>query len=357
MLRMVMTLLTGLYLTFAGIGVALAQDKAAATPTKPFRIYMAAWRGCEEACQGFIDYIQESGVPAEVIVRDAKTDKKALTGFIDEVKQTRPDLVITWGTTVTLQMVGTYDAPDQSRFIGDIPSIFMVVADPVEAKIVKSYESSGRPYVSGTRNRVPEITQLKAMLEYRPFKRFAIIYNEDELNSKLNAEVVKRAADELGIDLVMLPMPLKNGKPDPADIPQLIQEAADRGAEFLYIGSSSFISVHDDIYTEAALKVGIPVASSYETSVTESAALLAVASKYSMVGRLAGYQAKRMLVDKMKPIDLPIAALDRHSYVINMKTAAALKLYPPMTLLSYAEIVNQPGQPGQSPQPGQSGQP
>ncbi|MCL6707098.1 ABC transporter substrate-binding protein [Pseudomonas sp. R2.Fl] len=317
--------------------LAMAQDTG-----KRFTIYMAAWRGCEEACQGFVDYVKESGMPADVLIRDAKTDKTALPKFVEEVKRTRPDLVVTWGTNVTAEMVGTYDAPDQSKYIGDVPSIFMVVADPVEAKIAKSYESSGRPYVSGTRNRVPEVTQLKAMLEYRPFKRFGIIYNENELNSKLNAEVVKRAADELGLELVMLPMPLTNGEPDPNDIPQLIQEAADRGVEFLYIGSSSFITVNADIYTEAAIKAGIPVASSYETSVTESSALLAVASKYGMIGRLAGYQAKRILMDKIKPIDLPIAALDRHSYVVNMKTAAALKLYPPMTLLSYAEIVNPP---------------
>lgn len=317
-------------------GSAMAQDAGR------FTIYMAAWRGCEEACQGFVDYVRESGMPADVLIRDAKTDKAVLPKFVEEVKQTRPDLVITWGTNVTAEMLGTYDAPDQSKYIGDIPSIFMVVADPVEAKIAKSYESSGRTYVSGTRNRVPEVTQLKAMLEYRPFKRFGIIYNENELNSKLNAEVVKRAADELELELVMLPMPLKNGEPDANDIPQLIQEAADRGVEFLYIGSSSFITVNADVYTEAAIEAGIPVASSYETSVTQSSALLAVASKYRMIGRLAGYQAKRILVDKIKPIDLPIAALDRHSYIVNMKTAAALKLYPPMTLLSYAEIVNPP---------------
>lgn len=334
----------GLCVLMLGLASATQAQQATGTPEKRFTIYMAAWRGCEEACQGFIDYVKESGMPADVVIRDAKTDKTVLPDFVREVKETRPDLVVTWGTTVTAEMIGPYEAADSSKYIGDIPSIFMIVADPVEAKIAKSFESSGREFVSGTRNRVPEIIQLKAMLEYRPFKRFGIIYNENELNSKLNADVVKRAADELGLDLVMLPMPLHGGEPDAKDIPDLIQEAADRGVEFLYIGSSSFISVNADIYTQTAVKLGIPVASSYETSVTESSGLLAIASKYGMVGRLAGYQAKRILVDGIKPIDLPIAALDRHSYIINIKTAAELKLYPPMTLLSYAEIVNQRGE-------------
>lgn len=329
-----------LALSLSCAGAPLAQT---APKDKRFTIYMAAWRGCEDACQGFVDYIKESGMPADVLIRDAKTDKNTLSQFVKEVKTTRPDLVIAWGTNVAVQMIGPYDAPDPSKFIGDIPSIFMIVADPVEAKITRGQETSGRAYVTGTRNRVSESIQLKAMLEYRPFKRFGIIYNENELNSKVNADVVKRAADELGLDLVMLPMPLHNGVPLREDIPGLVQEAADRGVEFLYIGSSSFISVNADIYTATAVQLGIPVASSYETSVTDSSALLAIASKYSMVGRLAGYQAKRILMDHVKADDLPIAALDRHSYIINMKTAAALKLYPPMTLLSYAEIVNQPG--------------
>ncbi|WP_105436992.1 ABC transporter substrate-binding protein [Neorhizobium sp. T25_13] len=342
-----MTLIRRLIGIGAMLALLLSSASAVLAQTAPkdkrFTIYMAAWRGCEDACQGFVDYIKESGMPADVLIRDAKTDKNTLGQFVKEVKTTRPDLVIAWGTNVAAQMIGPYDAPDPSRFIGDIPSIFMIVADPVEAKITRGQEISGRAYVTGTRNRVSESIQLKAMLEYRPFKRFGIIYNENELNSKVNADVVKRAADELGLDLVMLPMPLHNGVPLREDIPGLVQEAADRGVEFLYIGSSSFISVNADIYTETAVQLGIPVASSYETSVTDSSALLAIASKYSMVGRLAGYQAKRILMDHVKADDLPIAALDRHSYIINMKTAAALKLYPPMTLLSYAEIVNQPG--------------
>lgn len=311
---------------------------------KPFTIYMALWRGCEDACRGFVDYIEEHNIPARVIMRDAKTDKSVLPAFVQEVKELAPDLLVTWGTNVTSGMLGPYDAPDPSRYVRNIPSIFMIVADPVEARITRSLDYSGRDFVTGTNNRVPEIVQLKAMLEYRPFKRFGIIYNEDELNAKLNVEVVRHAAAQLDLDVVVLPVPLRDGKPRKDDLPYLVQEAADRGVEFLYIGSSSFLLINADTYTESAIRAGIPVASSYEGAVKDSSALLAITSKYALIGRLAGLQAKRILVDKIKPGNLPIAALDRHSYLINMKTAEALELYPPMSLLGYAEIIDRNGQ-------------
>ena len=46
-------------------------------------------------------------------------------------------------------------SPDYSR-ITQIPVVFMIVADPVGAGIIQTYESSGRTNITGTRNRVPE---------------------------------------------------------------------------------------------------------------------------------------------------------------------------------------------------------
>lgn len=71
-----------------------------------------------------------------------------------------------------------------------------------------------------------------------------------------------------------------------------------------------------------------------------SNALLAVASRYYSVGKLAAYQPKLILIDNSKPIDLPVLSLSRYSYVLNMDTARKLNLHPPILLLRYAEIVH-----------------
>ena len=127
-----------------------------AQANKEFTIYMVFWRGCEEACRGFKEYIAESGIDAELVMRNADRDKGKLPGYVEEARALNADLVVTWGTSVTRGIAGTLSDQGNPRFINDIPLVFMVVADPIGSKVIVSYEKSGRDNVTGTRNRVPE---------------------------------------------------------------------------------------------------------------------------------------------------------------------------------------------------------
>jgi putative ABC transport system substrate-binding protein len=90
----------------------------------------------------------------------------------------------------------------------------------------------------------------------------------------------------------------------------------------------------------AAVENRLPVISPYERLVRESQALISVAARYYDVGRLAGRQAERILVDDAVPGDLPVARMTDFAVVINLEVAKALKLFPPMGLLQVAETVN-----------------
>jgi putative ABC transport system substrate-binding protein len=308
---------------------------------EPYTVYMVVWRGCEEACKGFQDYFREEKIDADIVVRDAERNKSRLPDFVREAKQMNADLVITWGTSVTVGMVGTINDYDPERHITEIPVVFMIVADPIGAGIIESYTTSGRLNITGTRNRVPEEVQMKAIRSYRHFKRLGILYNSNELNSLLNLEKIRNLAAEMQFDLIERSVDLdKNGKPDIASVPQKVSELKSQEVEFIYVGSSSFLMRNRDYVTQSALDQGVPMASAYEAMAKTSNALLAVASRYYSVGKLAGFQAKQILIDKNKPIDLPVLSLSRYSYVINMETARKLKLYPPIALLRYAEIVH-----------------
>ena len=312
-----------------------------AANAEPYTIYMAVWRGCEEACEGFQDYIREEKIDVNIVVRDAERDKSRLPGFVREAKQLDADLVVTWGTSVTVGMVGTINDHDPERHITDTPVVFMIVADPVGAGIIKSYSSSGRPNITGTRNRVPEEVQINPIRSYRYFKRLGILYNSNELNSVLNLQNIRNLAKKMRFDLFERAVDLdENGKPILASVPIKISELRNREVEFIYVGSSSFLMQNSDYVTQSALDQGVPIVSAYEAMAKTSNALLAVASRYYSVGKLAGYQAKLILIDKSKPIDLPVLSLSRYSYLINMDTARKLKLYPPIDLLRYAEIVH-----------------
>ncbi len=57
---------------------------------KEFTIYMVFWRGCEEACEGFKEYIEENGIDAELVIRNANRDKGKLPGYVEEARALEP---------------------------------------------------------------------------------------------------------------------------------------------------------------------------------------------------------------------------------------------------------------------------
>jgi putative ABC transport system substrate-binding protein len=322
--------------------VPAAQAQSSETVRDPLQIVMVVWRGCEEACRGFQDYLADSGIDAEITVHDVGRERELLPGLVEEVRTLQPDLLVTWGTSVTLGMIGTLD-DDGTDVVTDVPTVFMIVADPVGARIVESYERSGRPLITGTRNRVPEETQLRVLADYLPFTRIGLIYNDNELNALLKAAEVRKVATEQGIEVVE--RVLANdaaGSPLIEDIPQAIADIAAQDVDFLYIGSSSFIVANADLFTSVALEHRLPVATAYEAMVRDSQALIALASPYYNVGQLAGYQAEQILTHGQTPGDLEVLGLDRFTVLVNIETARALELYPPLLLLRYAEIVGAP---------------
>src|SRR2546429_1869128 len=85
--------------------LALAQEAAASSrraPSKPFRIYAITFRGRTDVEKGFEDYFASRKVPVQITYRDMNRDSSRMPRFIQEIRTTRPDLIYTWGTTVTL---------------------------------------------------------------------------------------------------------------------------------------------------------------------------------------------------------------------------------------------------------------
>ena len=156
-----------------------------------YKIMIATWRGCEEACVGFQDYLVEHGVDGEFIVRDARQKSESLPKFLAEARTKDVDLILTWGTSVTRGIAGTLSELDNPNLNHDVPIVFMIVADPVGAGIVESLDHTGRSNVTGTYNRVPENAIIETIRTYLPnFKRLGLLYNSDEENSVLKRDEV-----------------------------------------------------------------------------------------------------------------------------------------------------------------------
>lgn len=305
-------------------------------------IHAIFWKGCEELCRGFQSYIADKKINAEFTIKDAAQDKTKLPGFLAEARAAKADLILTWGTSVTLGIAGTLNDTDDPRFNNDIPLVFTGVADPVGAGIVQSLESTSRKNITGTFNRVPEAVNIATIRSYLPrFKRLGLLYNANETNSLIKRDEISALATTMNFELVALELPLGDeGTPRAADIPARMVELKDQGVDFIYLGSSSFLDANRDIFTGSAVDNGIPVLSPYERLVRNSHALLSIAADYYNLGRLAARQAEKILIEGRVPGDIPVERMTEFAYVINMDVARRLNLYPPVEILQIAETVN-----------------
>ncbi|HAW33560.1 MAG TPA: hypothetical protein DCX19_02840, partial [Alphaproteobacteria bacterium] len=174
---------------------------AAAAPAK---VYMVLWDGCEEACRGFVDYLQSVRLPVDIARRDLKKDASGVPELVDEVKRTKPDLLVTWGTMATLEMLGTENGADGSRY-GGMPAVFMVVSQPVESGLVSSLSAQGRNITGVTH--LPDLyEQLQSARRVLPFKRLGVIYNPAETNARVAVAGLKKYADVMRFELIARPV-------------------------------------------------------------------------------------------------------------------------------------------------------
>ena len=312
---------------------------AAETQHKPFRIYMALWRGWEEAAQGFKDYFVNQGIPVEFIVRDAAQDKSKLAGFVAEAKSLDVDLVFTWGTTVSLEMLGSAANVDSERHITQIPAVFAIVSQPVAAGLVPSLASSGRN-ITGTTYLVSVETQIGLMQSYRRFKHLGMVYNPMERNSLVAIDEINGFGRQLGFGLTALPVDVESGRPVASSIPDKVAALKAAGVEMLYIPPDTFLNVNRDLLTSAALAQGLPSFAAAENPVRDAKAMFGGVYRYYTVGQLTGMKAADILLNGRKPSEIPIDAPRRLSIILNMPVIRQLAVYPPMKLLGLAEVID-----------------
>ncbi|MCE5974959.1 ABC transporter substrate-binding protein [Sinirhodobacter sp. WL0062] len=320
------------------LALVLATGTAAAEAAK---VMIVTWRGCEEACSGFQDYLTASGHDVAFTLRDAEQDKTRLPGFLDEARQSGTELILTWGTSATIGIAGTLADLEAPQFNHTIPQIFMIVADPVGAGVVQSLEETGRTNVTGTYNRMPETVTLQTIRSYMPaFAHLGLLFNADEKNSVVKRDEMAALAAEQGIAFTAVELPLaEDGHPRAQDIEAGMQALKDTGAEFVYVGSSSFLQAESEALHAAALTTKMPVISPYEDMVRKGHALISVAARYDDVGKLAGRLAEHILFEGATPGSLPVARMQDFAITIDTNMAREIGTYPPLELLDIAETV------------------
>lgn len=314
-------------------------DKAAARQP-PFRITMILWRGETPVEQGFRDYLHDQDIPVEITVENIAHDLSLLPGVIAKIHRSRPDLVYTWGTSITMGVVGQYDRIMPDSQITDLPVLFSMVTSATGSRIIDAPGASGRN-VTGVSHIAPLESQIKAMQAYRQLSRLAVIFNPVESNSVLTVGRLQILLANEKIDLIKEPVPLDaQGRPRADVLPDLVAKVAQREPQFLYIGPDTFIGENADVVTGEGIRLGLPTFTGTELEIVSSRAMAGLVTKYYALGKFAGFRAKQILVDRIPIGEIPIETMQKFNYIVKISVARELGLYPPMQLLDYAEIVS-----------------
>jgi putative ABC transport system substrate-binding protein len=217
-----------------------------------------------------------------------------------------------------------------------IPIVMMFSSDPVATGLVASLSRPGGN-VTGTSFALgPEIfgKQLQVLKEVVPnASRVAILVNPADQASALQLREVEVAARSLGMRLQHVEAR------GPEELDNAFAAMARERAEALVVGRDATFLVHRARLAELAMKGRLPTVFNFRESV-EAGGLMAYAVNMSdFIGRAAGYVDK--ILRGAKPADLPVEQPTKFELVINAKTARALGLTFPQSLLLRADEVIQ----------------
>lgn len=320
---------------------AATPDFSARVPDAPsvYRVYMALYRGLTNAERGFMDYLRDLKLPVEFIVRDANGDPQRIPAMRDEIRALAPDLVYSFGTTVTSALAGTVGQTDPRRHLVEFPILFNIVADPIGARLVTDLKTSGRN-LTGTIHAVPIAAQYRTLREALSGQRLGILYNPQELNAALAVDALAQMAERDGMTVRRAPLQPPSERRDiRAALRTAIESLLGQGVDIVYLPSDSFVIEHARFIVGIVAAAGIPTFSATEDPIRSGGATMGLTSAYYNVGQFAGFKAMQILRDRRDPATIPIESIGRFAFVVNVDAARRIHRLPPISLLRVADLI------------------
>jgi putative tryptophan/tyrosine transport system substrate-binding protein len=235
-----------------------------------------------------------------------------------------------------VDVIVTVDPPPTQaakQATGTIPIVIAVSADPVGAGLVASLAHPGGN-VTGLSLLAPDTDQknLEIVKETLPnTKRVAMIWDPNNRGMTLRLTAIQAAAVKLGVELQSI------AAPSSSELAGALTAAAKNPPDALIVLSPIYAAYRNEI-TDFTTKTGVPLIFDTKGLAGEPGALLSYGADLSVLFlRTATYVDK--ILKGAKPADLPIEQPTKFELVINLKTAKALGLTVPPTLLARADEV------------------
>ena len=265
-------------------------------------------------------YVDGKTIAIEYRFADGKPER--LPALAAELAQLKPDVIFALGGDV---------APFAKNATTSIPIVVWTSNDPVESALVTSI-SRPAGNITGITLVYDELAgkTLGLLKEAVPaISRVAVLWNPDHADPEFRE--MKRAAVALGVQLQSLEVR------SPDDFSGAFKGALSARIEGLVIVSSRLMSRQRQQIAEFAAKNRIIVVGGWGEWTKDGALLTYGPNTTELMKRVAVYISK--IIKGARPSDLPMERPTHFELVINLKTATALGLTLPATLLSRADQV------------------
>jgi putative tryptophan/tyrosine transport system substrate-binding protein len=268
-----------------------------------------------------LGWIEGRNVAMEYRWAEGRMDRYA--DIAAELVRQKVDVIVTYSTSTVVAL---------KRATPVIPIVFVSATDPVGNGLVESLARPGGN-ATGLSNQSADSVgkRLEILREVVPtLRRLAILYNVGAPNAVLEKEEVQAAAQAVGLEVVTMDI----RRPD--DITPGFEAIKGR-TDALYVVMDPVVSTNRIQINTSAVRERLPTLYVFRELV-EAGGLMSYGPNQSDQFRRAAE-----LVDKIlrgtKPADIPVEQPTKFDFVINMKTAKALGLDLPQTLLARADDV------------------
>jgi putative tryptophan/tyrosine transport system substrate-binding protein len=225
-------------------------------------------------------------------------------------------------------------APQAKKATSVIPIVLALSGDPVAAGLVASLARPGGN-VTGLSMQLPDAVgkRLELLREVVPsLRRLAIMVNVGFPDAVVEARATQAAARSMGIQAATLEIWRAE------DIVPAFESLKDH-ADALYVTADALLNANRIRINTLALRARLPTMHDFRELV-EAGGLMSYGPNFaSMFRRAAEYVDK--ILRGTKPADLPVEQPTKFELVINLKTAKALGLTIPQSLLQRADEVIQ----------------
>ena len=274
--------------------------------------------------QGLLEhgYVEGRNVVVEYRYGDGNFER--LPGLVAELVGLGVELIVTSGSPPTRAARNATET---------IPIVMTVVGDPIAPGFISSFARPG--------GRITGLTQISTELNGKRLallkeavpkaSRVAVLFDTSPLVSS-GLQELRTPARTLGVDLV----PLELRGPDP-DLDGAFRTAARERAGALLVVAGPVQELHKKRIVDLAAKNRLPAMYAQSTYVGVGGLMSYAVSLPDLFRRAAAYVDK--LLKGARPTDLPVERPNTFELAVNLRTAKALGLTIPPSLLLQADRV------------------